>query len=96
MTTYTPYLTIIFTRFAGATNARGSRIVATATCFGRKAKAEHNYLHEYGGDENHLKAALKLLHEHTTHPTVDTYELVGQSDNPSGSGMALVFKRVGV
>ena len=95
MTTYTPYLTIIYTRFAGATNTQGSRIIATSNHFGRKAKAVHNKDDALSSDENHLKAAWKLLHKNTTHPTVDTYELVGQSDNPTGSGNAWVFKRVG-
>lgn len=92
------YLVIIYTRFAGATNTRGSRIVATSTYFGKNSKVEHNYLHEYGGTENHLTAAFKLLMKHrvAADDLQGNFELVGISDNPTGSGMAFVFKRVGV
>lgn len=90
------YLVIIYTRFAGATNTQGSRIVATSTYFGKTSKVSHNYLHEYGGTENHLTAAFKLLRKHHGEADGHNFELVGQSDNPSGSGVAFVFKRVGV
>ena len=90
-----PYMTIVYTRYAGPTNTQGSRIVATSTYFGKKGKAMLNYDHALNSHENHRAAAWKLLNKNTTHPTVDTYELIGQSDNPSGSGTAWVFKRVG-
>ena len=90
------YLTIVYTRFAGATNTQGSRIIATANYFGKKAKVAHNYLHEYGGTENHLTAAFKFMGKHYGDADRHNFELVGQSDNPTGSGMAFVFKRVGV
>jgi hypothetical protein len=90
------YLIIIYTRFAGATNTQGSRIVATSTYFGKTSKVSHNYLHEYGGTENHLTAAFKFLRKHYGEADGYNFELVGQSDNPTGSGMAFVFKRVGV
>ena len=90
------YLIIIYTRFAGATNTQGSRIVATSTYFGKTSKVSHNYLHEYGGTENHLTAAFKFLRKHYGEADGHNFELVGQSDNPSGSGVAFVFKRVGV
>lgn len=90
------YLTIIYTRFAGATNTQGSRIVATSTYFGKKGKVSHNYLHEYGGTENHLTAAFKFMGKHYGDADRHNFELVGISDNPTGSGMAFVFKRVGV
>lgn len=96
MATHTPYLTIIYTRFAGATNTQGSRIIATANHFGKKDKVTHNYLHEYGGEENHKTAAFKFLLKHLDKDDRGNFELVGQSDNPTGSGMAFVFKRVGV
>jgi hypothetical protein len=91
------YLTIIYTRFVGPSNTKGSRIVATSTYFGKNSKVEHNYLHEYGGTENHLTAAFKLLMKHrvAADDLQGNFELVGQSDNPTGSGMAFVFKRVG-
>jgi len=87
------YLVIIYTRFAGATNTQGSRIVATSTYFGKTSKVSHNYLHEYGGTENHLTAAFKFLTKHLDTDDRGNFELVGQSDNPTGSGMAFVFKR---
>jgi hypothetical protein len=90
------YLTIVYTRFAGATNTQGSRIIATATYFGKKGKVSHNYLHEYGGTENHLTAAFKLMGKQYGNADRHNFELIGQSDNPTGSGMAFVFKRVGV
>lgn len=90
------YLTIVYTRFAGATNTRGSRIVATSTYFGKNSKVEHNYLHEYGGTENHLTAAFKFMGKHYGDADRHNFELIGTSDNPTGSGMAFVFKRVGV
>lgn len=90
------YLTIIYTRFAGATNTQGSRIVATSTHFGKKGKVSHNYLHEYGGTENHLTAAFKFMGKHYGDADRHNFELVGISDNPTGSGMAFVFKRAGV
>ena len=90
------YLVIVYTRFAGPTNTRGSRIVAAATYFGRKNTVSHNYLHEYGGTENHLTAAFKFLGKHLGDADRHNFELVGQSDNPTGSGMAFVFKRAGV
>ena len=90
------YLTIVYTRSAGATNTRGSRIVATSTYFGKNSKVEHNYLHEYGGTENHLTAAFKFMGKHYGDADRHNFELIGISDNPSGSGMAFVFKRVGV
>ena len=89
------YLTIVYTRFAGATNTQGSRIVATSTYFGKKDKVSHNYLHEYGGTENHLTAAFKFMGKHYGDADRHNFELVGISDNPTGSGMAFVFKRVG-
>ena len=90
------YLIIVYTRFAGPTNTRGSRIVAAATYFGKRDTVSHNYLHEYGGTENHLTAAFKFLGKHLGDADRHNFELVGQSDNPTGSGMAFVFKRVGV
>lgn len=95
MTTYTPYLTIIYTRFAGATNTQGSRIIATANFFGKKEKVTHNYLHEYGGEENHKTAAFKFLLKHLDTDDRGNFQLIGVSDNPTGSGQAWVFKRVG-
>jgi hypothetical protein len=82
---------IVYTRFAGATNTRGSRIVATTTYFGRSVKTEHNKNDALSGDENHLSAAWKVMVKAAQARHV--YELVGQSDNPSGSGSAWVFKR---
>ena len=90
------YLVIIYTRFAGATNTQSSRIIATSTYFGKTSKVSHNYLHQYGGTENHLTAAFKFLTKHLDTDDRGNFELVGQSDNPSGSGVAFVFKRVGV
>lgn len=89
------YLTIVYTRFAGATNTQGSRIIATANYFGKKSKVAHNYLHEYGGTENHLTAAFKFMGKQYGDADRHNFELVGISDNPTGSGMAFVFKRVG-
>jgi hypothetical protein len=91
MTTPIPYLTIVYTRFAGPTNTQGSRIIATSTYFGKKGKAMLNYDHALNSHENHRAAAWKFLAKNTS----DTFELIGQSDNPSGSGTAWVFKRVG-
>jgi len=91
--THVPYMMIIFTRFAGATNTRGSRIIATSTYFGKGSKVTHNKNDALSSDENHLRAALKLLQKHTVNP--DSYELVGQSDNPTGSGQAWIFKLKG-
>jgi hypothetical protein len=89
-----PYMIIIYTRFAGPTNTRGSRIVATATYFGKNSKVEHNKDDALSSEENHLAAAMKFLAKHTS--GLHGVELIGQSDNPTGSGMAFVFKRVGV
>jgi len=85
------YLTIIYTRFAGATNTKGSRIVATATYFGKNGKRERNYDHALSGHENHEAAAWAFMDKHSARP-VNEYELLGVSDNPSGSGNAFVFK----
>ena len=90
--THVPYMLIIYTRYAGPTNTQGSRIIATSNYFGRKSKTTLNRDPALSGDENHLKAALKFL-SHSVQGAA--YELVGQSDNPTGSGMAFVFKRVG-
>ena len=90
MTTHTPYLTLIYTHFVGPNNTKGSRIVATSTYFGKKSRVEHNKDDALSSDENHLAAAWKLLTKDARH----VYELIGQSDNPSGSGTAWVFKRV--
>lgn len=88
-------LIIVYTRFAGATNTKGSRIIATATYFGKNGKRERNYDHALSGHENHEAAAWAFLHSHTAKPTHE-YELLGISDNPSGSGNAFVFKWKGV
>lgn len=85
-----PYLTIIYTRFAGPTNTQGSRIVATSTYFGRKSKTTVNYDHALSGGENHLAAARKYL-GHCVRGA--EWELIGVGDNPTGSGSAWVFKR---
>jgi hypothetical protein len=85
------YLTIVYTRFAGATNTKGSRIVATATYFEKRGKRERNYDHALSGDANHEAAAWAFMDKHSARP-VNEYELLGVSDNPSGSGNAFVFK----
>ena len=71
------------------------RIIATANHFGKKAKVAHNYLHEYNGEENHKTAAFKFLLKHLDKDDRGNFELVGMSDNPTGSGTAWIFKRVG-
>lgn len=92
-------LTIVYTRFAGATNTKGSRIVATSTYYGKNSKREHHYDHALSGSENHEAAAWGFLdgflNKYTTRP-VSEYELLGISDNPSGSGCAFVFKWKGI
>jgi hypothetical protein len=88
-------LTIVYTRFAGATNTKGSRIIATATYFGKNSKRERNYDHALSGHENHEAAAWAFLDKHAARP-VSEYELLGISDNPSGSGCAFVFKWKGI
>jgi hypothetical protein len=95
MATHVPYLTIIYTRFAGATDTRGSRIIATTNHFGKKSRTTHNYLHEYSGDENHKTAAFKLLLNHFDKDDRGNFELIGQTDSPTGEGNAFVFKRIG-
>jgi hypothetical protein len=90
-----PYLIIIYTRFAGATNTKGSRIVATATYFGKNSKRERNIDHALSGSENHEAAAWAFLDKHAARP-VSEYELLGIGDNPSGSGCAFVFKWKGI
>lgn len=85
------YLTIVYTRFVGASSTKGSRIVATATYYGKNGKRERNYDHALSGDENHEKTAWAFMHTHTARPTHE-YELLGIGDNPSGSGYAFVFK----
>jgi hypothetical protein len=89
------YLIIVYTRFSGATNTKGSRIIAHSANRSSK-KVEHNYLHEYGGTENHLTAAFKFMGKHYGDADRHNFELIGTSENPTGSGMAFVFKRVGV
>lgn len=89
MTTHIPYLTIVYTRFVGPSNTKGSRIVATSTYFGKNSKIEHNKDDALSSTENHLTAARKFLAKNTS----DTFELIGQSDNPTGSGSAWIFKR---
>jgi hypothetical protein len=88
-------LTIVYTRFAGATDTKGSRIVATATYFGKNSKRERSYDHALSGHENHEAAAWAFLDKYAARP-VSEYELLGISDNPSGSGNAFVFKWKGV
>ena len=88
-------LTIVYTRFAGATNTKGSRIVATATYFGKRGKRERSYDHALSGHENHEAAAWAFMDKHSARP-IGEYELLGISDNPSGSGNAFVFKWKGV
>ena len=85
------YLTIVYTRFVGASSTKGSRIVATATYYGKNGKRERNYDHALSGDENHEAAARAFLDKNSARP-VNEYELLGVSDNPSGSGHAFVFK----
>ena len=92
--THVPYMMIVYTRFAGPTNTQGSRIIATSTHFGKGGKTFHNYDHALTGEENHRAAAWKFAAKHTANPT-DCYELVGVSDNPSGSGQAWIFKLKG-
>jgi hypothetical protein len=88
-------LTIVYTRFAGATDTKGSRIVATATYFGKNSRRERSYDHALSGHENHEAAAWAFLDKYAARP-VSEYELLGISDNPSGSGYAFVFKWKGV
>ena len=87
-----PYLTIVYTRFVGATATRGSRIMATSTYFGRKPKTMVNYDHALSGEENHLAAAMKYL---SNSAKGSEWELIGISDNPSGSGQAWIFNLKG-
>jgi hypothetical protein len=89
VTTHIPYLTIVYTRFVSPSNTQGSRIVATSTYFGKKGKTMLNYDHALNSHENHRAAARKFLAKNTS----DTFDLIGQSDNPSGSGTAWVFER---
>ena len=81
-----PYMTIIYTRYAGPTNTRGSRIVASAP-FGPRKKVEVNYDHALGAG-NHLVAAQKFLQHGNAQ-----YDLIGHGDAPDGAGYAYVFKR---
>ena len=93
--THVPYMLIVYTRFVGGGNTRGSHIVATSTYFGKKGKTLRNYDHALSGEENHLTTAWKFVTKQTT-GTADVYQLVGVSDNPTGSGNAWIFNRVGV
>ena len=85
-------LTIVYTRFAGPTDTKGSRIVATSIYYGKNGKRERNYDHALSRDENHEAAAWAFLDKHSGRP-VGEYTLLGVSDNPSGSGYAFVFQR---
>ena len=40
--TYTPYVVIIYTKFVGATDTEGSRIIATSNYFGKESRVTHN------------------------------------------------------
>jgi hypothetical protein len=93
--TYTPYVVIIYTKFVGATDTKGSRIIATSNYFGKKSRVTQNYLHEYTGEGNHKAAALRLLLEHLDQDDRANFELIGVSDHPTGTGNAWVFQRKG-
>ena len=93
--TYTPYVCIIYTKFAGATDTKGSRIIATSNYFGKKARVTLNYSHEHTGSGNHRAAALKLLSKYLEEDDRANFELVGMSDHPAGTGNAWVFERKG-
>lgn len=82
-----PFMTIIYTRFVGATNTRGSRIVASAP-FGPRKKVEVAYDHALAAAKNHLAAAQKFLQHGYTQ-----YDLIGHGDAPDGAGYAYIFKR---
>lgn len=91
--THTPYVCIIYTKFVGATDTKGSRIIATSNYFGKKSRATLNYLHEHTASGNHRAAALKLLWKQIEQDDRANFELVGISDHPNGSGNAWVFER---
>ena len=93
--THVPYMLIIYTRYAGPTNTQGSRIIATSTYFGKNGRVIRNRDPALSGEENHLTTAWKFIAKHAT-GTTDEYQLVGVSDNPTGSGNAWIFERVGV
>lgn len=93
MNTHVPYLIIVYTRYAGSTDTKGSRIIATSNHFGKKGKVEHRYLDEYSGEENHKTAAFKFIGKFLDLEDKGKYDLIGVSDHPAGSGNAWIFKR---
>jgi hypothetical protein len=95
-----PYAVIIYTRYHGPTNTRGSRIVATAAGSGHSRPARSSRLSlpydgSTTGSDPHLAAAKALFTKMTAFPLA-AWQLVGIGDNPTGSGWAFVFVRATV
>lgn len=85
------YFTIVYTRYQSATAHKGARIVAHGGHATKKI--EQTYDCRLSGEANHRAAAVKYITKRLAGDGAAPYYLIGQSDNPTGSGLAYVFSQ---
>lgn len=87
-TEYVPYALTVYTRYVGATNTRGPKIMAYEKSGARGKKMTFDY--DYAASDRHQTAAIEYLRKRIMEKD-EQWRLIAHSDNPSGTGYAYLF-----
>jgi hypothetical protein len=90
-TEYVPYVLTVYTRYVGATNTRGPKIMAYEKSGANRKKLMVDL--DHADTDRHQAAAVEYLCKRIIRDN-ETWQLIANSDNPSGTGGAYLFQLI--
>ena len=91
-TEYVPYALTVYTRYMGATNTRGPKIMAYEKSGASRKKLMFDL--DHADSNRHQTAAIEYLRKRIMEKD-ERWQLIAHSDNPSGTGYAYLFLLTG-
>ena len=91
-TEYVPYALTVYTRYVGATNTRGPKIVVYEKIGTSRKKLMVDL--DHADSNRHQTAAIEYLRRRIMEKD-EQWRLIAHSDNPSGTGYAYLFLFIG-